>query len=744
MIPLPNLDDRMFSQLVEDAKRVVRRLAPQWTDENLHDPGITFIELFAWLTEMQQFYMDQIGEQHYLKYLKLLGIKPREAVPAKAEVAFAGADVPAVLPVGTRVSAGRIPYETEDHLNFIPAEIDKVIIRTSANYSDQTSSNQYEGISYYAFGEEARKGNRFFIGFNGKLPENQEISLTVDLFNDYPAGLNSFQDGTNKLVPSGKVSFQYYGAAGWSAVEMIDDKTIHFSRSGRVIFKLPGEMSGLKIYPATDKDRFWLSCTLEEDGYEIPPRINEIRINTVSVVQTETLSKVTLFSGTGYKNQQYVLQDFLSCVGCVEIQVREENGCWRYWRYKEHFNDCTDGELCYILQKEPRKKIIKLIFGDGQTGQPPPEGQDNIRVISYLPGFAKDRWLGNSTGLPGQTFQLPNVPVNTETFRIQVGKKDMGSAEYIWEEWERVDSFDASRASDRSFTLDTGTGQVRFGDNINGLVPDAASENNISVISYQIGGGERGNVGKGLINGLELPFEDWMGLTVTNISAASGGADREPLDRAKIRAVREQKQRLRTVTSEDFEEIAQNTPGLRIARVKAIPMFAPGLKKYPENKAPGQVTVVVVPYSQSLTPAPSQGFMATVLGHLDKYRLVTTEIHVTGPDYIEVTVHSDIVRIGNQGVQGIQEKITDELNKYLSPVGDGAESNGWPFGRTVNKGDIYSVIKAVEGVDFIKELWLHAEGAGIEIKPNGDINIPPCGLVYSGRHQIQVMDREDI
>jgi predicted phage baseplate assembly protein len=72
-VPIPDLDNRTFEELVDEAKRLIPVYAPQWTDHNLHDPGITFIELFAWLTEMQLYTFNQVSDRHLVKYLELLG-----------------------------------------------------------------------------------------------------------------------------------------------------------------------------------------------------------------------------------------------------------------------------------------------------------------------------------------------------------------------------------------------------------------------------------------------------------------------------------------------------------------------------------------------------------------------------------------------------------------------------------------------------------------------------------------------
>lgn len=74
-LPLENLDNKTFEQLVEEAKKRIPIYAPQWTDHNLHDPGITLIELFAWLTEMQIYRLNRVPDQAMWKFLKLIGIQ---------------------------------------------------------------------------------------------------------------------------------------------------------------------------------------------------------------------------------------------------------------------------------------------------------------------------------------------------------------------------------------------------------------------------------------------------------------------------------------------------------------------------------------------------------------------------------------------------------------------------------------------------------------------------------------------
>jgi hypothetical protein len=71
-LPLPSLDDRTFEDLVDEARGLIRNVWPEWTNYNPSDPGITLIELFAWLAEMLIYRADQVPDRHRLVFLRLL------------------------------------------------------------------------------------------------------------------------------------------------------------------------------------------------------------------------------------------------------------------------------------------------------------------------------------------------------------------------------------------------------------------------------------------------------------------------------------------------------------------------------------------------------------------------------------------------------------------------------------------------------------------------------------------------
>ena len=73
-LPIPQLDDLAWSELVGESRDLLPSTAPAWTDHNIHDPGITIIELLAWLSEHTCYRLDQIPEHHRRRFLSLLGV----------------------------------------------------------------------------------------------------------------------------------------------------------------------------------------------------------------------------------------------------------------------------------------------------------------------------------------------------------------------------------------------------------------------------------------------------------------------------------------------------------------------------------------------------------------------------------------------------------------------------------------------------------------------------------------------
>ncbi|WNR44082.1 putative baseplate assembly protein [Paenibacillus roseipurpureus] len=746
MLPIPNLDDRMFEQMVMEARKSIPKLFPEWTDENAHDPGITLLELMSWVTEMQQYYLNRVTERSERKFLKLLGIRPQDAVSAACEVTFTGNEGQLVLPKGTPLLAMDLRFETQSTVQLVPATLEKVLVRTETAAANYTSNNQAK-IAFYAFGAEARKGAHLYLGFDRALPVDTEISIYFNLFDRYPVKVNPLLDKTDPLVSSAKVAWSFAGAGkeeqteSWLPIETHSDTTVHLSQSGELKFSITSDMKPMSLYPADDRSRYWICCTLEEDGYELAPKIEKITLNTVRAVEQETLSEVRAFNSTGEPNQRYELISHLAYTGLHTVQVLDEQGRWRDWHVVASLKACGPDDLCCELQQDSVRRVTRLRFGDGEHGSIPPQGAKRVRFIAYTADFDYGRWVGNSKGLPGQTFEISRGRAfKPSSMLLQVGYRPRGEDSFVWDDWTAVDDFDNSKSTDRHYVYDAAAGTIRFGNNEAGLVPRKSGEPNIRFLALQAGGGVRGNVKDGLVTG--FGFAAAPGMSVTNPFAARGGREAETLAQAKLRVQRELAAPTRAVTAEDYEAIAKAAPGLRVARVKAIPLYKPGMRDFPRVTAPAQMTVVVVPYSESDKPRAGKGFLQTIKQHLDRHRLLTTELHVIPAAYIKITVHAVVVM--EPKYKNEQRRIVLELKRLLAPMDHGQGEEGWRFGRTVYKGDIYGVISRIKGVVYVQDIWLDAEGTGFHKDGAGDIHIPPYALVYSGDHEVETISLTDL
>src|SRR3954462_13497200 len=88
VLPAPELDDRDFQSLVDDAKRLVQQRSPDWTDHNVSDPGVTLIEAFAQMVDQLIYRLNRGPDRHYVKFLELIGVELRPPSAARGESTF--------------------------------------------------------------------------------------------------------------------------------------------------------------------------------------------------------------------------------------------------------------------------------------------------------------------------------------------------------------------------------------------------------------------------------------------------------------------------------------------------------------------------------------------------------------------------------------------------------------------------------------------------------------------------------
>src|SRR5687768_14755150 len=87
-LPSPNLDDRSFQSLVDDSKRMIGLRCPEWTDHNVSDPGVTLIELFAYMSETMLYRLNQVPEKNHIRFLDILGVRLQPAEAAATDLRF--------------------------------------------------------------------------------------------------------------------------------------------------------------------------------------------------------------------------------------------------------------------------------------------------------------------------------------------------------------------------------------------------------------------------------------------------------------------------------------------------------------------------------------------------------------------------------------------------------------------------------------------------------------------------------
>jgi predicted phage baseplate assembly protein len=353
----------------------------------------------------------------------------------------------------------------------------------------------------------------------------------------------------------------------------------------------------------------------------------------------------------------------------------------------------------------------------------------------------EDEIIGVSEGLPGQHFALLHRPVvaTPERFTVEV------AAGGGWEEWSPVAGFGESGATDRHFLLDAVSGEIQFGPAVReadgslhhyGAVPPKGAH--IRVPLYRAGGGPKGNVARGTIGVLKssIPYIT----RVENRAPAVGGVDAEDIDAARVRGPILLRTRNRAVTTEDYEQLAREAAP-DVARVRCIPAGDNGTEA-------GAVRVLVVPVVttdesgrmpfESLVPPPD--LLASVAEYLDERRVLGTQVVVEPPMYQGFTVVARIRARPRVRPSRLQDDALAALYRYFHPVIGGADGTGWPFGRPIHAGEVYSVLQGLAATEFVEEVRLFP--ADPVTGKRGDamarVDIGRHALVFSYEHQVLV------
>jgi len=647
VLKVKELDERKYESILEDARKQIPIYTKDWTDHNIHDPGITFLELLVWLAEMQVYHLDQITGRHYLKFLKLMGFTPIPQCCASVDVTVLpnSSEGIIIIPEGEQLiatdeSGDKHVFETTRTLAISQAKITRVICDYPKGREDNTEANNKAGIYYLAFGAKAEIGSCMYIGFDkSHSPFNSTVNIldiVIQCYEDNLPPPASHGDEIEDISVSVEVVWQYcinyaewYSDGTWVDFELQEDSTLMLTQKGVVGLKIPDNWPENPGNIFTDEEPyFWIRCKVIRDGYEIPPQIDVVIINTVNA-----LHKVT-----------------------IENEILERS--------------------------------------------------DDLDINTV------------STGLPNQKFYLSYSPVINALLFVDE------------EKWTEVGDLDGSDPNDRHYMIERGEGIIFFGDGINGKIPPAGCHVKAEVYCY--GGGTEGNIKSNSV--WEFNREKYyQSVILNNKFKATGGTDEETYASALVRLKKDLKIPCRGITLEDYGYIATHTPGLRFGRAKAL------VREEILNSEVvfHTIQVIVVPFSTKGKPEPSPGFIDTVLSHLNRHRLLTDKVEVKGPKYVGIGVKISVYIKPGFSEEGRKNKIIEALNDFLDPLKGGEDGNGWPFGRTVYRSEIFSLLENVKGVDCIQSVNL--KSAQKKVNDLGNIEVDEDTLVYSTSHQVTIM-----
>src|SRR6266487_5142746 len=125
-LELQPIDNRKYADLLEEALARIPIHNPEWTNFNKCDPGVTIIELWAFLTESLLYRVNQIPDRNRRKFLSLLGVPLQSATPSRGLITItnksASLQTNTFFNDGVEVRAGQIPFRTEEGLDVLPIE----------------------------------------------------------------------------------------------------------------------------------------------------------------------------------------------------------------------------------------------------------------------------------------------------------------------------------------------------------------------------------------------------------------------------------------------------------------------------------------------------------------------------------------------------------------------------------------------------------------------------------------------
>jgi predicted phage baseplate assembly protein len=432
-LPEPYLDDLRFQQdLVDEARKRIVQYCPEWTDYNLSDPGITLIELFAWMTEMTVYRLNRVPEKNYIKFMELLGLQLQAASSAHTELTFwlstpfpttPEDDTVAIIPQGTEVATRRtededeIVFTTDQRLEIVPPQLTE--LRAEEEY--QKNYVPRLGVeTFLAFGSNVQVGDTFYMGFD----ESQNISgqILQLTFECEPTQATGIRREDPPLVWECSVGDDEWQEVSLSTRSGERDTTGGLNNpEGSLVIYLPISMQPSQVY---GRNAYWIRCRFEprreEQGrYTESPRILNVLAHTLGGTTYATHAQIVEDEVLGRSNGDPGQIFYLENSPVLELQKGEtvqiqgeaygEAGVFIPWQPVKDFSGSDRYDHHFVLD---------MVTGQIQFGPAVRQPNGTIRQYGRIPEMGKQirftryRYGGGTVG---------NVPVG----KLQVLKSSL-------------------------------------------------------------------------------------------------------------------------------------------------------------------------------------------------------------------------------------------------------------------------------------------------------------------------------
>ena len=381
----PDLFQRRFQDLVEIGRAQLPSLAPEWTDQNAHDPGITLMELLAWVGEAQFYSLSRQRRDERAAYASLLGILPAGTKaaqgllwsdpldPGSPAATFMRSQVISPDTVINVVDHETPTFRPERKLLWVPGHISSLESRLAdRSVVDLTATNKQGGVAFVPFGNNA--GSRDVLrmtfvcrGQYGLFPEVRSDAAGAL----WPIGIRSavVANGTdshkNKSLAycPRRLDATLIVGKERTPLEIAYDSTDGLMTTGVLLLSLDTVNGSPQTFTIELRN---------PSGFSRPPRLLRIEPNVIPIVQGQHISH-ELHSPTGLPDWSFSLNlpglRFDEGVEPLTIESWEASGLIR-WKRSGSVADCGPPDRAYEL--DATKGEVR--FGNGVNGSMPKLG----------------------------------------------------------------------------------------------------------------------------------------------------------------------------------------------------------------------------------------------------------------------------------------------------------------------------------------------------------------------------------